>query len=211
MEEDADGNRFLNAFISETMGELFESPEALQDHYNHPESFERLLRGDIGENLMYKYRATASFLIWPKICAMAGRAFRKILLERGAGDAIQAFEDVWQDFHQYLKLQHAHGPDIDQIAQPVRGEFRYDIAAWIAAEMPEATLAFRFPEPVTIEFSLTEAGEDGLRAAFRVWSSRIQGLAKLVTRISTQWQVRRVALVSHSIDRYESEARRAIA
>lgn len=45
-------------------------------------------------------------------------------------------------------------------------------------------------------FYLTETGKNGLRAAFAVWTTRIQGLAKLVTRIQIPWQVRECSCVA---------------
>ena len=60
---------FLKSFVTETKGELFPREQALVDFYSDENNFERLRRGEIGDNLMYKYRARASFHIWPEICA----------------------------------------------------------------------------------------------------------------------------------------------
>src|SRR5215510_9849415 len=51
---------YLNRFVAETVGELFSTPAACVDFYSRDENFARLLRGEIGDNLMHKYHAIAS-------------------------------------------------------------------------------------------------------------------------------------------------------
>jgi len=74
------GRRMLQQFLEETQGELFPSPAACVEFYSQPQNFERLLKGEIGDNLMYKYRAFASFHAWPEICRLAMETTRRLLV-----------------------------------------------------------------------------------------------------------------------------------
>ena len=65
----------LDDFVRETVGELFPTREACIDFYRQPGNFKRLCEGDIGDNLMYKYRAKASFHYWKEICEIGMSAF----------------------------------------------------------------------------------------------------------------------------------------
>ena len=186
---------FLESFVNETMNELFQSPEELLQYYSDDSNFERLTRGEVGDNLMYKYRARASFYIWPEICRLAMDTFAQLVLEETAPEQLAAWREFWRDFHEYIKLKHAHGRDVDEIVRPARGEFRYDIAGWMEAGYPVDYTPYRLSTPATLEFRLTESAEDALRAAFQVWTAR--GLSKLVTRIQTAWQIRRATVVRH--------------
>ena len=180
----------LRSFVEETRGELFDSPESLNRFYQKPENFERLCGGDVGENLMYKYRALASFHHWQSVCKVAVRVFRGVLEEAGIRERMNGFETFWPEFAQYLEMKHASGPNMEALSEPAQCRLRYDLESWAAAGCPLEVDRFRLSCPQVFRFELTEAGLSGLQAAFAVWSSRIQGLAKLVTRIQIAWQVR---------------------
>ncbi len=72
---------FLNEFLDETRNELFPTREACVEFYRKDENFERLKMAEIGDNLMHKYRAVASFHRWPAICAIAMRLTRELIQE----------------------------------------------------------------------------------------------------------------------------------
>ena len=72
--------RYLDSFVGETIGELFPTPEACTEYYARDENFARLLEGEIGDNLMHKYRALASFHIWPEICETGMDTMKRLLV-----------------------------------------------------------------------------------------------------------------------------------
>ena len=82
----------LDGFVAETVGELFETHGDCEAFYAAPDNFARLGRAEIGDNLMYKYRATASFFAWRDICATALDTTRRLLLEAGAAQRYADFE-----------------------------------------------------------------------------------------------------------------------
>ena len=51
-----------------------------------PENFAKLERGDIGDNLMCRYRAIASFHLRDEVCAAATNATRRLLESYGVAD-----------------------------------------------------------------------------------------------------------------------------
>ena len=99
--------------------------------------------GEIGDNLMYRYRAMASFFIWPDICRVAMNATRELLVERGADRAIVDFSRLWNDFHAYVLHKHPHGTTREQLLAPTSDTLHYDIAGWVAAGMPHDPIPFR--------------------------------------------------------------------
>ena len=181
---------FLDNFVGETVGELFPTREACRDFYNDDHNFRRLLNGDIGDNLMYKYRAIASFLIWPHICAAAMSATRRLVEERGASAQIPDFEMFWRDFCRYMRASHADGATEADIVSPVNVEMAYDIGRWVGDGMPVDTSPYKLSDPEVFEFSLSEQGARQLTAALQVWTPTLKGLTKMVTRVRMAWQVR---------------------
>ena len=181
---------FLDRFVGETVGELFPTHEACLEFYNKEENFSRLLRGEIGDNLMYKYRAIASFQIWPHICRSAMNATRRILQERGATSQIPDFENFWSDFQLYVQVKHADGKTEAEILSPVRVDMQYDVPQWIADGMPMDISAYKLLQPESFEFRLSDEGVHEMQAALKVWTPTLKGLTKMVTRIRMAWQVR---------------------
>ncbi|MBL8701710.1 MAG: cobalamin-dependent protein [Alphaproteobacteria bacterium] len=183
---------FLDSFVGETKGELFPTRESCAEFCARPENFAKLERGEIGDNLMYRYRAIASFHIWSEVCATAMAATRRLLEERGIAASIPDFDRFWRDFHTYVELIHATGRTEAEILAPAAAVLHYDIAAWLAAgedalAHPEA---YRLAEPTSFDFELSEAGRRELESSLATWTTHVRGLSKLVTRIKVESQIR---------------------
>ena len=182
--------RFLDDFLDETRGELFPTREACVEFYSREENFEKLKRGEIGDNLMYRYRAIASFHLWSEVCDLAMNATRQLLEERGIQDKISSFDSFWRDFHTYTRLQHASGRDPKEILSTAHAKLNYDIPAWLAAADLVDPNGYRLPEPVECEFRLTDEGRRELESSLATWTTQIKGLSKMITRIKIAAQVR---------------------
>jgi radical SAM superfamily enzyme YgiQ (UPF0313 family) len=191
MERDGgEAGRLLEKFVDETKGEIFDSAEACEQFYSDPTRFDELCRGQIGDNLMYKYRALASFFFWEAICRLAMQATKQLLVANGAALRFQDFEGVWDEFAQYVELRHAASTDIVELKRPMPARFNYDIPAWLTAGAPYETDSFRSPEPRGYVFQLNDEGARELEGALLVWTPKALGLSKLIARIRYTAQVR---------------------
>ena len=186
---------FLSSFVHETRSELFMTPEACIESYSRPENFAKLQQGEIGDNLMYRYRAIASFFIWDDVCDTAMNATRALLEERGVHLQIPEFDLFWSDFHTYVRLQHASGRDKSAILSSARAFLHYDFPSWIAKGDLSNVAAYRFPSATEVEFSPSAEGRRELESALAVWTTHIKALSKMVTRIKVDWQVRECSVV----------------
>lgn len=186
----------LDGFVGETVGELFETRDACEAFYAHPDNFERLGRAEIGDNLMYKYRAKASFFAWHDICALALDTSRRMAIAAGAAERYADFDQLWRNFHAYVECKHAAGTSVDEVLRPVSATLHFDIPRWIADDFPRDTGAYRCAKPRVMNFRLSEEGSRELESAFRVWSSELTGLTKLVTRIRVTSQIRSAEFVA---------------
>jgi radical SAM superfamily enzyme YgiQ (UPF0313 family) len=181
---------FLADFVRETKGELFDTREECVRFYSLDENFRMLEQGEIGDNLMYKYRARASFYLWPEICAAGMAATKRLLLDRGLGIQVPDFDHFWKDFDRFVELKHAHGVDRDQVFRPIETSLNYDFERWLASDDLSLPQLYRFDEPRRCEFRLSREGQQELDSALAVWSFELKGLTKLVTRIRITSQIR---------------------
>jgi radical SAM superfamily enzyme YgiQ (UPF0313 family) len=181
---------FLDNFVAETKGELFHTPQECIEFYSQDDNFRKLEKGEIGDNLMYRYRAIASFYLWDEICRAAMSATRRLLVERGVSNVIENFEQFWDDFTTYMRLLHASGTDRGAILAPASAPLIYDFPAWLAQEELANPNVYRLAEPRLFEFRLAREGQEELDRALQVWTTHIKGLSKMVTRIKVDSQVR---------------------
>jgi radical SAM superfamily enzyme YgiQ (UPF0313 family) len=192
MERDDAGpvRRLLEEFVTETRNELFPSREACEAFYKQPENWKRLMAGEIGDNLMYKYRVLAAFFEWPAVCRVAMQGTRELLEARGADRAIVDFDRLWADFGTYVQHKHTHGTTREQLLAPTTTALHYDVAGWIAAGMPNDTTPFRLSAPREFVFALTPESARELDGLIQVWTLSLRGLTKGVTRMRTTALIR---------------------
>ncbi len=181
---------YMDEFIDETRHELYPTPEALIEAYSREEAFPRLLGGEIGDNLMHKYRAIASFHLWPEISKLGARAALELIEEGGSAAGIPGFAEFWESLTSYVLHSHAHGRTIDEVVAPSCAVLSYDIQRWLADGAPKDFAPYHLRRPQEFEFRISPTGARELRKAFQVWTADIKGLSKLVTRVQLAWQVR---------------------
>lgn len=181
---------FLDSFVAETVGELFETREACIEFYSSDENFARLARGEIGDNLMYRYRAIASFHLWDAVCETAMSATRALLAERGVPKKIRDFDRFWNEFHTYVRLLHATGSEDSEILSSREAVLNYDFAEWLATPELSDPEQYRLQAPRTFAFELSDDSRREIDSSLALWTTHIRGLSKLVTRLKPGAQVR---------------------
>jgi len=181
---------FLDRFIRETVGELFPTPESCTEFYCRDENFAKLELGEIGDNLMYRYRAIASFHVWDAVCATALAATRQLFEERGILANFQNFDQFWNEFHKYVRLSHASGRTPQEILSSAEAVLSYDFTAWLADGELHDPEKYRLPAPARFVFELTHDGRREMERSLALYTTHVRGLSKLVTRIKVDAQVR---------------------
>ena len=182
--------KFMQQFIVETRAEIFSTPEECFKYYAEGDRFEKLLSGEIGDNLLYKYHAKASFLIWPEVCELAARAVKKLLITHGSDNQGPGFELFWEDFCRYLEYKHACGQSAVEILSPVKCQLQHDISQWIADGYPKVLSPYKLETKKTFIFELNENDANDLRYALETWSTELRGLTKMVRYLKVTSQVR---------------------
>lgn len=183
-------NRFVLDFIEETKGELFSSPEECLSYCSEDKRFEKLVSGELGDNIMNKFRAIASFLAWPEVCNMVTKVVKRLILTQGSNNLDPEFECFWADLCQYLESRHACGQSVDEILSPVNCQLQYDISRWVADGHPMALSKYRLETAKSFLFKLSENGANESRDAIETWSTEIRGLTKVSRHLKVTSQVR---------------------
>ncbi|MCX6623467.1 MAG: hypothetical protein NTY38_20855, partial [Acidobacteria bacterium] len=190
---------YLAKFTEETRNELFPSREACVRFYSEPENFERLKRGEVGDNLLHKYRAIAGFYIWPETCSRLMDGTRNLLEDRGLSKRIANFSEFWDAFHRFIDLRHARGFTRAAILDSTKAVLHYDIGEWIEAGMPTDTTPFRREDAELVEFRLSDSSARAMESALSTWTDELRGLTKLLARIQVGTQARECHVVRAAV------------
>jgi radical SAM superfamily enzyme YgiQ (UPF0313 family) len=191
MKMDSSALRVLLAeFTEETRQELFPTPEACLEFYHREENFQKLLRAEAGDNLIHKYRAMASFYLWPQACNCVMEASRSLLVQVGVDRDWSGFETFWNDLHRFVESRHAWGNAREVILSPTRCRLHHDIPGWLASGCPRDSAPFLLPQSEEFEFCLSADSAQALEKAFEMWTDRLSGLTKMVARLQVGAQNR---------------------
>jgi hypothetical protein len=182
--------KLMQAFIAETKAEVFSSPEECFRYYTEGNRFEKLVSGEIGDNLLNKYHAKASFILWPKICVLAGRVMKRLIVTQGLDDPGREFESFWGDLCLYVEYRHAYGCSAPDILSPANCRLQYDISKWIAEGRPKALSDYKLEAPKVFQFKLNEVGAKEISDAIDTWSTDLSGLTKVARHLTVASQVR---------------------
>ena len=130
-------------FIKETKGELFSSPEECIEHCSKDSRFEKLANGELGDNVMNKFRAVASFLVWPEVCEMVTKVIKRLILTQGSDELDPEFELFWKDLCLFVKSKHADGRSVDDVLLPLKCQLNYDFSRWIDDGYPRNVSSYK--------------------------------------------------------------------
>jgi hypothetical protein len=176
---------FCEAFLAETKTELFESENAVADFYNEPKNFESLNTGEVGDNLIYKYRTLALFYYWEELVNTAisvtisaiptkylDTSLKQILLEYGVA----------------IKHSYVHGKSEKEILQDHEDEFSYDLVQWEENGFPiENIERYQYVEKAITVFKLSEQSKKNLEGTLKIWSFNPKSFSMFIRRIHNDW------------------------
>jgi radical SAM superfamily enzyme YgiQ (UPF0313 family) len=183
-------HKIMQDFEDETKGELFSTAEECFKYYSENNRFEKLVSGEIGENLLNKYRAIASFLIWPEVCNLAKKAISRLVLANRFCGLETEFELFIEDLFKYIELKHASGQSVSEITLPASFRFKYDIPKWINDGHSINPAPYKFKKEETFLFKLPINRAKEIGDAINTWSTEIRGLAKAARYLKVTSQER---------------------
>ena len=172
-------------FMEETRTELWESEEALVAHYRKDENYAKLMRGEAGGNLIYKYKSKSLAFTMPEWIDFLAVQLRELAEESIAEDAkrVTAFAEIdcIADFCRHK----AHGLlDAAADTEPLDMLSPLDVAGWMRGAEGAPLSAYACERPIHYRF---EYSEDQLRerdSLFRRYGTDVSALSKIVTRVS---------------------------
>lgn len=180
-----DVQEILKGFRGETQGELWDSSEELVAHYKSDENYERLRNGEVGGNLIFKYKALSIVFAADGWISVLADVCKQIAGEELKDSAeLKQEEDRIDLLATFCRLKLAGILNVEEDVAPIKMESQYDIVGWLQSEEGTPLDHYRTAEPINYEFYFTEEQLTARADQFKRYGTEINALSKIVTRVS---------------------------
>jgi radical SAM superfamily enzyme YgiQ (UPF0313 family) len=193
----------VRGFEQETKGELWNSEKELVDYYEREENYQKLLAGEVGGNLIYKYKAMSIAYHsdeWVDFLECEARNMIK-QAKYSAKECDRLIEELGVVcMFSRLRLSGVLSSQADTTL--IRMKFDYDILQWLAQE-PGKRLplnSFFEDDGVVYDFFFSERQLVERDEFFRRYGTHPNGLSKIVARVTNVEQLFRCVDVSGRVN-----------
>lgn len=173
--------RIFDSFISETKSELWESEEEITNYYSNKKNYDKLVKGESGGNLVYKYMAwifseRSKFLINDIF-----NLTKEFIKSSGKMDA--SVDTEINELKKYIICIASDSFEFGNILEVnKRIKFKYDILSWLKSADKIKLKDFYNEEPVLINFKYDQVQLNLKRDAVKRYGDNIIGTVKLIQR-----------------------------
>ena len=177
----------VNSFLDETKSELWDTEKDLLNFYNIEENYNRLKRGEVGGNLLYKYKSQSLLESSNSLIIFLQDQVLKGVISKQKG--IKSTETVkleLKEIAKFCSLKVNALLDANADDKPISGKFEYDILGWIEDEN-KGLMDYKYKDKENIELYF-EFTEDQIRLrkdVFTRYGTDINAVSKIVTRIDS--------------------------
>ncbi len=178
--------KVMKEFLHETEFELWDSEDELIQHYKIDENYQRLVNGEVGGNLIYKYKSKGlSFAAGAWIKFLASVCKQLATENLGNSKALKEAEEQIGILSRYCGNKLSGIMDKKNGNRVLSMNSPFDILGWL--EEPEGVPLsdFTLAEPISYEFFFTESQIKSREDLFNRFGTDPNGLSKIITRISS--------------------------
>lgn len=169
----------LTELMREVESELWEDREALRAHLRDRSTLQRYLSGELGSNLLFKYRALAYMHHVDEFCRAASRVAERQI--RGLGDDVDVALALLDEIVEYHRCERTAMLDI---GRTFSARFRFDVVGF--ASSPNGVKRIEdlvLPEPREARFFHSEAQRDDIRRHVNVFGSSLTGQTRMLAKV----------------------------
>lgn len=176
---------FCESFLEETQTELFNSEKDVADFYNESENFAKLNTGEVGDNLIYKYRTLALFYYWEEIVNTSINVTISAIPSQYLNESVK---QILLEYGVVIKQAYVYGKSENEILRDYEDEFSYDVIRWAGNGFPiENIKAYQLEDKTKIVFELSKQNRKNLEDAFKIWSFNPKSFSMFIRRIHNDW------------------------
>ena len=176
----------FNGFERESKEELWNSETEMIKYYQKDENYQKLIRGDAGGNLIYKYKSMNLATAMPEWIKYLTNLLEDLVtnrhnLKKTSEHVKQKLQEIYI-LAEYNKNRTWKFLDSKSSEQNVMMESIYDFKAWLNEEKPRPLDLYKVKNPIRYIFAYTEKQKKERYDQFRRYGTDINALSKIVTR-----------------------------
>jgi hypothetical protein len=164
-----------------TKEELWDSEEELRKYVETDNNYKKLLKGEIGINLIQTHTAMSLAVMedWVKYVFESAEAM--------LGDELRedsSMPRMWADIYAFCagRTHNLWGDDRNQ--DTPQCELFYDISRWMRGPVDSPLHAYRSSNPVTYSFIFSEAKKEEMAALINRYGTTPTGIGRIIVQMS---------------------------
>ena len=191
--------KIMDEFLSETKDELWDSESELKKYYLEKKNFGKLLRGEVGGNLIYKYKSKSLVYANKKWIEFLSQLCKKVIKTGTSSNKIIIKSNHEIDSISKFCLNRLDGLlDKDAVTDPLYMESKYDIVAWLKSDESNKLSDFCVDGlPINYKFFYSQNQLTVRSDQFKRYGTDLNALSKIVTRVSNIERLTRKVSVNH--------------
>ena len=173
----------FESFNQETIDELWDSEEALIEHYSKPENYRLLIEGKRGNNVIFKHRIwlySQMTETWINTVFEISKKFILNSLGNNAGGCVEEL-DALKVFIVGTASE-CYSPDT--LDTTFTAKIKYNILEWMDSADGSLLENFSTPTPITLNFLHSVENKRLLADGFTRYGTDLVGMVKLVQRLA---------------------------
>ena len=212
--------QIFDEYKKETQEELWSSKEEMIKYYQKDENYQKLIRGNAGGNLIYKYKSINLTTAMPEWIEYLSSLLEDLIInnsKKNLNFSQKENETKKQEIcmlTEYSKKRTWKFLDAHSGTDNVTMESNYDFLTWLKRSNPNPLSNYRLKNPVRYFFSYTEQQLKERYDQFRRYGTDINALSKIVVRISVENWFRSVStdpnFIKDDVNKKRSRNRYAI-
>ena len=191
--------KIFEEYKKETQEELWDSEKEMVEYYQKEENYKKLLKGDAGGNLIYKYKSKNLAMAMPEWIQFLSNILEEMVIENGrknlnfSQNEIETKKKEISMLTEYNKNRTWKFLDNKSSSEKVTMESEYDFLNWLKGSDPSPLSNYRLKNPVKYFFTYTEKQLKERYDQFRRYGTDINALSKIVVRIHVENWFRNVS------------------
>ena len=184
--------QIFDEYQKETQEELWGSKEEMIKYYQKDENYQKLIRGNAGGNLIYKYKSINLTTAMPEWIEYLSSLLEDLVInnsKKNLNFSQKENETKKQEIcmlTEYSKNRTWKFLDAHSVTDNVTMESNYDLLTWLKRSNPHPLSNYRLKNSVRYFFSYTEQQLKERYDQFRRYGTDINALSKIVVRINVE-------------------------
>jgi len=175
-------NKLVHDFAIDTKKELWTNYEELRKFTSDPDNINKFIKGELGSNLILKYKSRSYTLDLENICNIAIFSTKQMLSEKSINES--ELPEFIEDLINYKKCQ---VEKIFESISVIKRKFKFDIAKFISMkDVITDTInlkEFKYETDMILNFKLNEFQIKQMKFYKNLFGITPEGIAKTLTRV----------------------------